>query len=53
MPDLVAEQAGGMQLRLLGSVRELDGGELSELYGYPADLNRVCLRATCCASSRT
>src|SRR5271155_3177131 len=45
MPDLAAEQAGGMQLRLLGSVRELDGGELPELYGYPADLNRIWLRA--------
>jgi riboflavin biosynthesis pyrimidine reductase len=45
MPDLAAEQAGGIQLRLLGSVRELDGGELPELYGYPPEPNRICLRA--------
>jgi len=36
MPDLAADQAGGSQLRLLGSVRELDGDELPELYDYPA-----------------
>ena len=45
MPDLAAEHAGGMQLRLLGSVRELDGGELPDLYGYPAGHNGVWLRA--------
>ena len=50
MPDQAADQAGGMQLRLLGSVRELDGGELPELYGYPAELNRIWLRANFIAS---
>ena len=50
MPDLAAEQAGGMQLRLLGSVRDLDGAELPELYGYPAQLNRTWLRANFIAS---
>src|ERR1700736_4388575 len=45
MPDHAGNQAAGMQLRLLGSVRELDGGELPELYGYPAELNRIWLRA--------
>ncbi len=39
-----------MQLRLLGSVRELDGGELPDLYGYPARLNRIWLRANFIAS---
>jgi riboflavin biosynthesis pyrimidine reductase len=39
-----------MQLKLIGSVRELDGGELPELYGYPAELNRVWLRANFIAS---
>jgi 5-amino-6-(5-phosphoribosylamino)uracil reductase len=50
MPDLAAEQAGGMQLRLLGSVRDLAGAELPELYGYPAQLNRTWLRANFIAS---
>jgi riboflavin biosynthesis pyrimidine reductase len=50
MPDLAAEQAGGMQLRLLGSVRDLAGVELPELYGYPAQLNRTWLRANFIAS---
>ncbi|MFZ0905201.1 MAG: pyrimidine reductase family protein [Mycobacterium sp.] len=50
MPDHAGNQAGGKQLRLLGSVRELDGGELPELYGYPTELNRIWLRATFIAS---
>ena len=50
MPDHAGNQAAGMQLRLLGSVRELDGGELPELYGYPAELNRIWLRANFIAS---
>src|ERR1700761_634090 len=50
MPDLSADPTGGMQLKLLGSVRELDGGELPELYGYPSELNRVWLRANFIAS---
>src|ERR1700719_2444003 len=45
MADLSGDHAGGMQLRLLGSVRELDGGELPDLYGYPAGHNGVWLRA--------
>lgn len=39
-----------MQLRLLGSVRDLDGGELPELYSYPAQRNGVWLRANFIAS---
>jgi 5-amino-6-(5-phosphoribosylamino)uracil reductase len=50
MPDHAADHAGGMQLRLLGSVRDLDSGELPELYGYPAELNRIWLRANFIAS---
>jgi riboflavin biosynthesis pyrimidine reductase len=46
----MSDHAGGMQLRLLGSVREVDGSELPELYGYPAELNRVWLRANFIAS---
>jgi riboflavin biosynthesis pyrimidine reductase len=50
MPDQGGDPAGGTQLKLLGSVRELDGGELAELYGYPAELNGVWLRANFIAS---
>jgi riboflavin biosynthesis pyrimidine reductase len=50
MPDQAVDHAGGMQLRLLGSVDELDGSELPELYGYPAELNRTWLRANFIAS---
>ncbi|HEY9303812.1 MAG TPA: dihydrofolate reductase family protein, partial [Mycobacterium sp.] len=39
-----------MQLRVLGSVRDLDGDELPELYGYPAELDRIWLRANFIAS---
>src|SRR5271156_6239791 len=45
MADLSADRAGGTQLRLLGSVRELDGGELADLYGYPAERDGAWLRA--------
>jgi riboflavin biosynthesis pyrimidine reductase len=50
MPDQAVDQAGGTPLRLLGSVRELDGAELPELYGYPPELNRIWLRANFIAS---
>ena len=50
MADLSGDHAGGMRLRLLGSVRELDGGELPDLYGYPAGRNGVWLRANFIAS---
>jgi riboflavin biosynthesis pyrimidine reductase len=46
----MSDHAGGVQLRLLDSVRDLDGGELPELYGYPTELNRVWLRANFIAS---
>lgn len=46
MPDLPA----GTQLTLLGSVRELSDGELPSLYDYPADLQRVWVRANFIAS---
>ena len=46
----MSDHAGGLQLRLLGSVREFDGGELPELYGYPEQLDRVWLRANFIAS---
>lgn len=39
-----------MQLRVLGSVRDLDSAELAELYGYPAQLDRIWLRANFIAS---
>ena len=50
MADLSADRAGGTQLRLLGSVRELDGGELADLYGYPAERDGAWLRANFIAS---
>jgi riboflavin biosynthesis pyrimidine reductase len=50
MPDQAENQASGIQLRLLGSVHELNGDELPELYGYPAELNRTWLRANFIAS---
>ncbi|MGB8210841.1 MAG: pyrimidine reductase family protein, partial [Mycobacterium sp.] len=46
----MSDHAGGVQLRLLDSVRDLDGGELPDLYGYPTELNRVWLRANFIAS---
>jgi riboflavin biosynthesis pyrimidine reductase len=50
MPDLAADQPGGSQLTLLGSVRELDGDELPELYDYPAGHSGIWLRANFIAS---
>src|ERR1700753_1581481 len=41
----MSDHAGGVQLRQLDSVRDLDGGELPKLYGSPTGLNRVWLRA--------
>jgi len=46
----MSDHVGGVRLKLLGSVRDLDGGELPELYGYPTKLNRVWLRANFIAS---
>jgi riboflavin biosynthesis pyrimidine reductase len=46
----MSDHAGVMQLRLLGSVHELDGAQLPELYDYPAELNRSWLRANFIAS---
>ena len=45
-----ADGAAGLQLRLLGSARDLDGGELPELYGYPTDHDGVWVRANFIAS---
>ena len=50
MADVSADDAGGVPLRLLGSVRDLDGGALPDLYGYPAELSDVWLRANFIAS---
>jgi riboflavin biosynthesis pyrimidine reductase len=50
MPDLAADRGGASQLRLLGSVRELDGDELPELYDYPAEQSAMWLRANFIAS---
>ncbi|MGH3522360.1 MAG: pyrimidine reductase family protein [Mycobacterium sp.] len=50
MPDTAADHARGTQLRLLGSVRELDGADLPELYGYPAEQTGIWLRANFIAS---
>ncbi|EUA54640.1 bifunctional enzyme riboflavin biosynthesis RibD domain protein [Mycobacterium xenopi 4042] len=40
----------GLRLTLLGSVREVDDGDLPELYGYPADHRGVWVRANFIAS---
>jgi 5-amino-6-(5-phosphoribosylamino)uracil reductase len=50
MPDVAADKAAGTQLRLLGAVRDLDGDQLPELYGYPAEHSGVWLRANFIAS---
>jgi riboflavin biosynthesis pyrimidine reductase len=50
MPDLEAGRPTGTHLTLLGSVRDLDDGELPELYGYPADRHGVWVRANFIAS---
>ena len=49
-PTFQPTTPAAVQLRLLGSVRDLDGGELPELYGYPAEQNGVWLRANFIAS---
>jgi 5-amino-6-(5-phosphoribosylamino)uracil reductase len=46
----MADGAGGLQLRLLGTTRDLDGAELPDLYGYPTDHDGVWLRANFIAS---
>jgi len=50
MSDQAGSQPGGTQLRLLGSVHQLGVTELPELYGYPAEQNRIWLRANFIAS---
>ena len=37
-------------MRLLGSVRDLDGDEMLDIYGYPAEPKGVWLRANFIAS---
>ena len=37
----MADGAGGLQFRLLGSARDLDGAKLPDLYGYPTDHDGV------------
>src|ERR1700756_1226243 len=46
----MADGAAGLQLRLLGSTRDLDGADLPDLYGYPTDHDGVWLRANFIAS---
>jgi riboflavin biosynthesis pyrimidine reductase len=50
MADVAGDHAGGVQLRLLGSVRDLDGDEMLDIYGYPAEPKGVWLRANFIAS---
>jgi 5-amino-6-(5-phosphoribosylamino)uracil reductase len=50
MSDLVAGQGPGLHLTLLGSVREVEDGELPELYGYPAEHRGIWVRANFIAS---
>ncbi len=53
MADLSADGSAAVQMRLLGSSRDVDGGDLSDLYGYPtghADSGGVWLRANFIAS---
>ncbi|WP_428340307.1 pyrimidine reductase family protein [Mycobacterium sp.] len=50
MADQAADDSGAVQLRLLGSSRDVDGGELPDLYDYPADHTGVWLRANFVAS---
>jgi riboflavin biosynthesis pyrimidine reductase len=45
MAAVSADDTDAMSLRLLGSVRDLDGGELPDLYGYPAASGGGWLRA--------
>lgn len=49
----MADGSGAVQMRLLGSSREVDGGDLPEFYGYPSDhrdRSGVWLRANFIAS---
>jgi riboflavin biosynthesis pyrimidine reductase len=50
MADVSDDGAGGVPLRLLGSLRNLDSGELPDLYNYPAEFSGVWLRANFIAS---
>src|ERR1700684_426761 len=50
MADDSADGAGGLQLRLLGSTRDLDGFELPDLSAAPAAHDGVWLRANFVAS---
>jgi len=46
----MADGSGAVQMRLLGSSRDVDGSDLSEYYGYPDDHDGVWLRANFIAS---
>jgi 5-amino-6-(5-phosphoribosylamino)uracil reductase len=50
MADHSADDSSAVQMRLLGSSRVVGGGELPDLYGYPADHDGVWLRANFIAS---
>jgi riboflavin biosynthesis pyrimidine reductase len=50
MPDPEAGRATGTRLSLLGPVRDLDDGELPQLYGYPAEHRGIWVRANFIAS---
>lgn len=46
----MADHPGAVQMRLLGAARDIDGGDLADLYGYPADHSGRWLRANFIAS---
>ena len=50
MADHSADDAGSVQMRLLGSARDVDGADLSAFYDYPNDHDGVWLRANFIAS---
>ena len=50
MADHSADGSSAAQLRLLGSSRDVDGGDLSDFYAYPAERDGVWLRANFIAS---
>jgi len=50
MADVSADDAAGVQLRLLDAARDLDSSELPDLYAYPTDRHGVWLRANFIAS---
>ncbi|HEY1840838.1 MAG TPA: pyrimidine reductase family protein [Mycobacterium sp.] len=50
MADVSTDDVGGVQLRLLGATRDVEGGELPALYGYPTGRDGVWLRANFIAS---